>query len=207
MGPGPTSLTKELIEHFDIVVRTNGFYDMTPQDQISPRCDVLMVNDIYTRNRLHLINLQSMQTQPQLILGYRKYLAYFQSQYPGQMFDYFDSNQGQFKGFRFTKYPLMLSRFIAYIWQYNPAELFISGVSFYSTTTAVYQPSYRNNLNRGPANHDPLQDIRFFKFASTICPWISFDPIIGSLLQIGLKISPTIEDYVKQYCKHTNGGE
>ena len=197
MGPGPTSLTKELIEHFDIVVRTNGFYDMTEADQISPRCDVLMINDIYTRSKF---SRQLIHDRPvQLILCYQKYIPFIRTICNA---DYFDKHHQSFHGYNFTKHPLLLSRFIAYIWQFSPKELFVSGVSFYSPNRSIYQPSYRNHLHQiETASHDPRQDQQFFRFITTIYPWITFDPIIGSILQIGLKVSPTIEDYVERYCK------
>lgn len=194
MGPGPTSLTADIINSFDIVVRTNGFFHMTLADMVSPRCDVIMINDIYTKQRFgQVASIASRVCK--MVLGYRANMPYL-STIVGCGLDYFDTDHQRFHGFPFRGKPLLLSRFIAYLWRFEPAELFVTGVSFYSGSMQIHPVSYRMGFQEVPV-HRPEDDMEFFKYAISVRNWITYDPIIANILAIPLRKSAAMEEYAQ----------
>ena len=164
IGPCNHTVSKEEIESYDIVVRTNNFYGMNEADLTSTRCDVLMVNHIFYRTYFDQQLPTIIQRDAKMILVYDEFYRNCLSSVKGKVLvDSFERN---------AKYnvpvgnkPLLLTRFMAYLSQFNIKKLFITGLDFYSSKspTEYWKPSYVvkeniQHLSRDAQIHDITKD-------------------------------------------------
>lgn len=190
----------EYLKKFHYVIRTNGFFTVDKKLLNSERCDILVVNKLYSTMYYDVIikNLKKVKyVFVSSVLGYNCLLEYVPSQLKNKII-YMNYNAYK-QDFHIKKYPLLLSRLLLFITEYyTPKLFFVTGIDFYVTKNlnkfwlpgyAVKESTEANILAKNKNKHDVESNKQFLLFLINKYDWVRADNLILSIIK---KYTPSI---------------
>lgn len=185
---------KSFIDKFDFVIRSNNFFSIKKNILFSYRCDILVVNNIYTKLYHHIID-KNIHKIKYLIVPPKKLkfaLKHINKKFHSKIFTLkFNKNKHDFKT---KKHPLLVSRIIYFLIQNNyiPKEFFITGIDYYDSMDIdkIWLPGYRifikNVSNNKMLNINSVHDIdsnkKLLLFYLNKFNWINCDNLIYNII-------------------------
>lgn len=196
---GPLYKVNKNLENFDYVVRTNGFFsikcEQTSQNfrtnkTHQTRCDILLVNGLYTRTNLPTIlaNFDKLKYLMTSSCRAFKILERVLTKKQFRKVRLLYTSNGKRK-YNVVGYPLMLTFLLYYLDKYQkPKEFHITGIDFYKSKTH-WLPGYQSKtgkrlLQKDIKKHNIDSNINVLKRFYKDYGWIHCDKLLIRLLRL-----------------------
>lgn len=192
VGPLQHNLSKEAIEKYDIVIRSNNFFGMKEDDLVSSRCDVLIVNKLFYESSYFSKQLEQIKPKVKLLLVYDFFLNHAIDTFidSNLVIDSFSSQKNNRLSY-FQRFPLLLTRLLDYLIPHSFQQLYITGINFFqgSKETDFWRKSYilpehyKFNILKGDKNvHNTDDDMLFLQETINRDSRIEVDDTVSNIL-------------------------
>jgi hypothetical protein len=183
-----------LMDKFDIIIRTNNFFSIDKRVLKSSRCDILIVNKLYSTKYSDIINNNIDKLKYVLAKNKAAYDVLIAMINPSDRHKVLYMSYTHSKHtYKINKQPLIVSNLLLYITEYfTPSLLYLTGFDFYTSIDvnkfwlpgyATKESLYFNILKGDKDKHDVLSNIKYLKFCLDKYKWITCDTKIYELVK------------------------
>lgn len=185
---------KKFVDEYDIVVRTNGFFSIDKKILKSDRCDILIVNQLYSKLYGKTVN-DNMDKVKYVLAKHREaynhLIKHIDDKHKHRVL-YMSYSLKNSLYVSIKKQPLIVTNFLLYVKQYfTPKTLFFTGFDFYVTQDvnkfwlkgyAPKESKIYNVLSYDKNTHDVRSNVKFFKQCLEKISWVKCDDNIKQIV-------------------------
>ena len=195
IGPLGFKFKKLNLNTIDYVIRTNNFFSIPEKHLKTTRCDILLVNGLYTKTNTNIIVANFHKLKYLMTTSYRAYKILSKVLTSKQMTKvHFISYHIKIAKYRVKGYPLILLFLLYFLHKNRPARFYVTGIDFY-LSGKYGLPGYqikqvtKRMKDRDKKKHDIESNIKVFKMFYQDFDWVRCDKKILYLLKFEQKIN------------------